>query len=272
MASTDRPIELPHRCNQLVERSSVLDTTERIKRYRASKAIFLVALESLGRLPSKMESVDSLTKSPEYLLWSPSSSNQILWITGAPGTGKTSFARSALLDLMKNRHDSKKREAVCVMASHSSVRQPSASADLYMPLGILRSLIGQILHHDHDRIPLVQASLHGRKNITKSTGPTLQQLLSQSNIQVEQLWPVFRTVLDVAPSHELVVLLDEVDTIPAEVRSDFLGNIREIWEDSSSNHNRWKKLLITSRPYADICASLEGIPLIDQDTERKRRV
>ena len=169
---------------------------------------------------------------------------------------------------MDNLHDGHRLEVVhffCSTAKSESRWNPLSTAP-----DILRSLIGQLLDHDIGRIATTQDILKRNQEATNNSSPTLRELLSDTHIGTEHLWQILGYVLGADEGPRIVFVLDDFHVIPVEARPGFLKRIRELWDSLRSLPRLPIKLLVTSRPYADISASLEGVPMIDQDTERKR--
>ena len=216
-----------------------------------------------------LENFEPIINSPEYITWSASCSSDILWYVGPPRVGKTTLARYITLKPNENPHNGHQLEVVyffCSTAISGPHRRPRNTTP-----DILRSFIGQLLDHDNDRITTIQDLLKSREEATKEPSPILRELLADSDTETEQLWQVLSDILGVAETLGMVFVLDDIHTISVDSRPEFLKNIRALWDSLRLLHRSPIKLLVTSRPYADISVSLEGIPRIDQDTERKRK-
>lgn len=178
------------------------------------------------------------------------------------------LARYVALDFIDNPHDGNQLEVVHFFCS--TARSEPRWNPLNSNPDILRSLIGQLLDHDNGRITSVQDILREREKSTNDPSPMMRELLSDTYMGTERLWQLLSDILVVAEASGIVIVLDDFHVTPVEARPVFLRKIRELWDSLQLVPRLPIKLLVTSRPYPDISAGLEGVLMIDQDTERKR--
>ena len=203
-------------------------------------------------------SLDWFIRSPEYSEWQSSNSPSLLWHPGLPGSGKTTLLRQVLVQLLEEQRFRGKRDIAYMFCISGTT---SATA-------VLRSIIGQILNKDHDRIDLVRSSLI---NFDVAYERIIYQSFAlNSDIAQGQLWNLLYHVLFVRPGQETLIFIDAIDEIRDEDRSEFVKNLRSMWDALLLAKIFVVRFLIAGRPYADIQENLDNVPWIDQDTERKR--
>ena len=170
-----------------------------------------------------------VAESVEYLNWTSSCSNMILWHTFPPGSGKTMLAQFAVHDLMKNRRDRHQRQVVHAFCSTlPEVIRASGLESSGPSTDVLRFLIGQLLYHNSDRNLSAWSSLDTSRLQKRDNSATCGPLIGLDS-PPEELWSLFRDTLAATSAQETFLILDGIEALPSGSRSEFLGSVRKQW-------------------------------------------
>ncbi|KAL8744463.1 MAG: hypothetical protein Q9190_003292 [Brigantiaea leucoxantha] len=175
----------------------------------------------------------------QYRRWlGPSPSDNILWLTGFPGSGKTYLA-SFIVDDLKQAHGSSRTPVTYFYCDYRQVEIHSAAY-------ILSSLLKQLVFSMY---PLPQPLLDLFSSYQRGT----------DSIAKPRLADVWRVFLIVAQTFDRVfIVVDALDECDSHHRAKLLGLIPEITSSV--------RLLITSRYEADIVRKLRSYPQLALST------
>ncbi|ENH72595.1 Serine/threonine-protein phosphatase 6 regulatory ankyrin repeat subunit C [Fusarium oxysporum f. sp. cubense race 1] len=175
-------------------------------------------------------------RSDNYLKWHESQEDGLLWIKGVPGSGKSVVAASMIHKLSQ--------EEIPVL--YFFFRQ-IVDAN-HRPINLLRDWLDQILIY----CPELQAILKAY----------LDECRELDSISIDELWRHLRTALASVPKVYCVAdALDEMD----DGNSEFIKQLAELghWTPSSV------KVLLTSRPTANVEAAMRGMRFFDLRLDEK---
>ncbi|EXM09882.1 ankyrin repeat-containing domain protein [Fusarium oxysporum II5] len=175
-------------------------------------------------------------RSDNYLKWHESQEDGLLWIKGVPGSGKSVVAASMIQKLSQ--------EEIPVL--YFFFRQ-IVDAN-HRPINLLRDWLDQILIY----CPELQAILK----------VYLDECRELDSISIDELWRHLRTALASVPKIYCVAdALDEMD----DGNSEFIKQLAELghWTPSSV------KVLLTSRPTANVEAAMRGMRFFDLRMDEK---
>ncbi|KAF9767657.1 hypothetical protein IL306_015141, partial [Fusarium sp. DS 682] len=174
--------------------------------------------------------------SENYLKWHESQEDGLLWIKGIPGSGKSVVAASMIHKLSQ--------EEVPVL--YFFFRQ-IVDAN-HRPINLLRDWLDQILVY----CPPLQSTLKAYVDEGRSL----------DSISINELWRHLKTALASIPRVYCVAdALDEMD----DGNSEFISQLAELghWKPSCV------KVLLTSRPTANVEAAMRGMKSLDLRMEEK---
>ncbi|KAJ4261628.1 hypothetical protein NW762_007061 [Fusarium torreyae] len=177
-----------------------------------------------------------LHRSENYRNWHESPEHGLLWIKGVPGSGKSVAAAAMIHNLSQ--------EDVPVL--YFFFRQ-IVDAN-HRPINLVRDWLDQILEY----CPPLQATLSNY----------VDQSRSLDSISIDELWRLLKTALESIPRVYCIVdALDEMD----DGNSDFITQLADLgcWRPSSV------KVLLTSRPTANVEAAMRGAKFLDVRMEEK---
>ncbi|KAH7270720.1 ankyrin repeat-containing domain protein [Fusarium redolens] len=177
-----------------------------------------------------------IRRSENYLKWHESQEDGLLWIKGVPGSGKSVVAASMIHKLSQ--------EEIPVL--YFFFRQ-IVDAN-HRPINLLRDWLDQILIY----CPPLQATLKAY----------VDECRDLDSISTDELWRHLRTALASIPQVYCVAdALDEMD----HGNSEFVNQLAELgnWKPSSV------KVLLTSRPTANVEAAMRGMEFIDLRMDEK---
>ncbi|KAJ5987698.1 hypothetical protein N7481_002908 [Penicillium waksmanii] len=175
-------------------------------------------------------------QSPEYIPWSSSSCNDLLWVPADPGCGKSVLSRSIIEDFCEI---SSPEVTVCYFFFKDNDEQNQLASELCSVLHQLFSQRPQLLCH----------ALPPRGN----NGEKLRQ-------EVDELWRIFTTAVLSDNYCKTVCIFDALD----ECRGiDQNRLIQKLWSfhrlSRPLTQDTWLRFLVTSRPYDDIQNSFRAI-------------
>jgi hypothetical protein len=215
------------------------------------------------------------TSSPEYLAWISSNKTTMLWHVGPPRTGKTMNMLNLIFQLENQSRLGVENIVAFVFLEGSNDLRLSRGAD-QVALTALRQICGQILGQDNDRILTVQRHYEASttQQDTSKTHKSISSLLdyTDDNITSHQLWEFLKLILEAKPSHQTCICIDGLDKMEPHVRSSFLRELRNLWIKLGKIPWLVTRILVASRYEQDISQLLKDVPLIDQDTERRRKL
>jgi hypothetical protein len=177
-----------------------------------------------------------LHRSENYQHWYQNSEDGLLWIKGVPGSGKSVVAANMIHKLSQ--------EQVPVL--YFFFRQIIDAN--HRPINLLRDWLDQIILY----CPPLQSVLRTYVN----------DLRSLDSVSIDELWKHLKTALSSIPRVYCVAdALDEMD----DENSDFITQLAELgcWKPSSV------KVVLTSRPTANVEAAMRGVKSIDIRMEEK---
>ena len=160
---------------------------------------------------------------PSYRSWLKPDGPHLLWITGAPGMGKTVLA-SFVIDQMRLNQS---HIMTCFFFwDDKYALQKNAVA-------LLRGILSQIFHHRQD------LSIHALTSWRDTAGKAFEE--------ASVLWRICTACFDDPLLGELVCVLDALDECQTSERSQLMKWIAEYFKNRPPSTNR-VKLILTSRP------------------------
>jgi hypothetical protein len=120
-------------------------------------------------------------------------------------------------------------------------------------IAFLQTLLDRIFRRDPSRFDSEDSSDSGLKKILDAPP--------------RDLWDALKAAFNAEPEQKLSIIIDGLDKIE-EPKTEFIKGLREFVEVLLER--RWKpKVLLTSRPRADVKEILDGLLYIEYDKERK---
>ena len=160
---------------------------------------------------------------PSYRSWLKPDGPHLLWVTGAPGMGKTVLA-SFIIDQMRLYHS---HTATCFFFwDDKYALQKNAVA-------LLRGILFQIFHHRQN------LSIHALNSWRDTAGKAFEE--------ASVLWRICTACFDDPSLGKLVCILDALDECQPSERSQLMKWITQYFKNRPPNTNR-VKLIFTSRP------------------------
>jgi hypothetical protein len=212
----------------------------------------------MERLKIDPEDFNWFMNLPEYLKWSFPGSDTLLWYADQPGSGKTTLLQNLALKLQDRQWDNRDIIVAHFFRPESTMAEQFTSESNILPVTVLRSIVFQLLDKAHDRIPL---GLRKR----------LEDLLSNDNPKSEELWELVCDVIKATPDKEMHIIIDGIDYIHPEAQSEFLKRLLKLWNALPSEPAIVAKFLIAGSPSPEIRDILRGVPVINENIERKRQ-
>jgi hypothetical protein len=212
-------------------------------------------------------------RSPEYKMWLSCEGPDILWISGPPNSGKTQAFVEVLNDISSRRFDRSSELIPAVYFCRKELQNPDNS-NSHGKLSnlrsgndnLLRSIIAQIMMINVQRASSFRRAIinSSRDQASASFLAFVEETNSLDGI-FEHLWELFRQALEyLSPEYVFIDGLDKLDE-----RTTLLRKLLSHWQPSKSGTRT--KLLVTARPYIDIQRDLADVPVIDENSERKRK-
>jgi hypothetical protein len=197
--------------------------------------------------PAIEESLEWLSKSPEYETWKNNKSSASLWLHGAPGDGKTFAAAYVLKSLSRQLIYTKKRLVASIFCS-------SNDSDI----GLVTALALQLILQDKDQAYAAQEIM------------AITDFQKNKHVDKEidrNMWKLLETLIITGPNYETVIIIDGIDELSISMRTSFLENFCAL--QANIQGSMVIRVLISSRPYPDIKKVLGHYPNIERDKERK---
>ncbi|KAJ6041392.1 uncharacterized protein N7446_010721 [Penicillium canescens] len=174
-------------------------------------------------------------QSPEYIRWSGSSRNDLLWVSADPGCGKSVLSRS-MIDCLEI---SCPEVTICYFFFKDNHEQNHLALALCSVLHQLFSQRPQLLRH---AIPSWE------KN-----GEKLRQ-------EVDELWRIFTTAVLSDELQKTICIFDALDECREIDQNRLIEKLQSFHRLSRPRTPaNWLKFLVTSRPYDDIQNSFRAI-------------
>ena len=185
-----------------------------------------------------------------YTSWLIEDSPQVLWLSGAPGIGKTMISTFLVDELAQLAERSSQMTLAYYFCDDKNERRRTATA-------ILRGLLLQLLRQ--------------RPVLFKYIQPDFQLSGKSLYTNFHALWRIFDSIVKDPEASEVFCLIDALDECEKESRQLFLTNFTKLF-CSLQSKTRVFKFIITSRRENDILESLSaaspGIQNIQVDTGR----
>ncbi|KAJ5712190.1 hypothetical protein N7493_008658 [Penicillium malachiteum] len=175
-------------------------------------------------------------QSPEYIRWSESSCNDLLWVSADPGCGKSVLSRSIIEDCLET---SSPEVTICYFFFKDNDEQNHLAPALCSVLHQLFSQRPQLLCH---AIPSWEKS-----------GEKLRQ-------EVDELWRIFTSAALADGFCKIICILDALDECREIDQNRLIEKLQSFHRlPHSQTQDTWLKYLVTSRPYDDIQNSFQAI-------------
>ncbi|KAJ5297125.1 uncharacterized protein N7443_008018 [Penicillium atrosanguineum] len=175
-------------------------------------------------------------QSAEYIRWSKSSGNDLLWVSADPGCGKSVLSRSIIEDFFEA---SCPEVTTCYFFFKDNDEQNHLALALCSVLHQLLSQRPQLIRH---AIP------YWEKN-----GEKLRQ-------EVDELWRIFTTAVLFDKSCKTICIFDALDECHETDRNQLIEKLQSFFRLSHPHiEDTWLKCLVTSRPYSDIQNNFRAI-------------
>ncbi|KAJ5547283.1 hypothetical protein N7494_004868 [Penicillium frequentans] len=169
------------------------------------------------------------SQSAEYIRWSESSYNDLLWVSADPGCGKSVLSRSIIDDYLEM---SRLEVTICYFFFKDNEDQNRLASALCSVLHQLFSQRPQLLRH---AIPSWE------KN-----GEKLQQ-------EVDELWRIFTTAALSNEICKIICIFDALDECRETDQNRLIEKLQSFHRlPHLHTEDTWLKYLVTSRPYDDI--------------------
>ncbi|KAJ5654822.1 hypothetical protein N7490_001825 [Penicillium lividum] len=174
-------------------------------------------------------------QSAEYIRWSKSSCNDLLWVSADPGCGKSVLSRSIIEDFEVPCPE----VTICYFFFKDNDEQNHLALALCSVLHQLFSQRPQLLRH---AIP------YWEKN-----GEKLRQ-------EVDELWRIFTTAVLSDGSYKTICIFDALDECHENDRNRLIEKLQSFHRlPHPQTQDTWLKYLVTSRPYGDIQNNFRAI-------------
>ena len=213
-------------------------------------------------------------KNVDFAQWSSASYSQALWLSGPPERNLHQVS-SYIVDQEKNRVIEIQRLVLYFFCSALIRRQPIIAV-------FIRTLLSQIVCSlpRHKRISTVRSLLRNlhelifrekgspnwkELNLRKGDSPdeTIEKILKGPS---NELWAALRVALADEEQRELLVVIDGLDNVEDQ-KIEFLKGVRGFVTHLLGKTSK-VKILLTSRPQAEIKEVFDGLPCIEYDKER----
>jgi hypothetical protein len=171
--------------------------------------------DNLRKNPHFEESLELITKSPEYLQWTEKSPSTLLWLHDLQDTGKT----TTIFYIVKRIEEQNVRLASVIISRNYGIHEVTE-------VKLVASLIIQLFPYDE-----------------------IQHLAMQLNpktVTALKLWDLLEKLIENFKG-EIVIIIDALDLVSKDVRSSFLQNFLKIQATFKNN-----RVLISSRFDKDI--------------------
>jgi hypothetical protein len=204
-----------------------------------------------------MRGIEWFSESPEFNQWNHESG--LLWLSGGPGSGKTTLS-FYLWDSLKRNHKFATNEDIAVffMKNRSAPIENQVAE-------ILSAIVYQLLQSNQERLELV---------IQKCPVPKLARQptpASPTPSLLDELWDILFISIMAIPTCPTTLIIDGLDQLGNEVaRQTFCNNLLRLQIEIATKGIRGFKIFITARPYNDIKKALAGVLTVERDKERQR--
>ncbi|PNP78957.1 hypothetical protein FNYG_07822 [Fusarium nygamai] len=159
-----------------------------------------------------------ITETSAFRDWRDQSTSRILWISGAPGAGKTTASRFLIEHLrrwlQKNRVSAGKESTVAFFFCAS--RQWLRNSDVQ----IAQSLLYQVLSHNNSLF----------RYLSHSDMETICSI-DRANAEPHIVWRLLTTVFQRSPDLNFWILIDAIDELQDQSRFDFIRRLRHLVSD-----------------------------------------
>jgi len=208
----------------------------------------------------------------DFRQWSDADHSRVLWLSG-PSQCNIHHVSSYIVNQEKKRASETDHWILHFFCS-------TAIMETSIITSFVHTLLTQIVYSSpiDKRILIIRSFLHRllvgifRKEVAPNWGfteedspdTTIQKIL---DAPASELFAALGTVLDDEKERELSVVIDGLDKVEHQ-RREFTESVRAFVERLQQRTLK-VKVLVTSRPLAEIKALLDGLPCIEHDKERK---
>jgi hypothetical protein len=211
----------------------------------------------------------------DFRQWSAASGPQVLWLSGPPECDIHQVS-SYIVDQEKNRTSKTQYFVLYFFCSTAARKKPIAVI-------FIHTLLDQIIScsSTNKRILIVRRFLHSllegafkkeripnweRRGFDEKDSPdtNIKKIL---NAPANELWAALEAVLGDEEQRGLSVVVDGLDKVEHQ-RGEFIGGVRAFVEHLQQRTSK-VKILLTSRPLAEIKDLFDGLSCIEHDRERK---
>ena len=215
-----------------------------------------------------------ISKNMDFEQWHHTNGSEVLWLSG-PAECHISDASSCIVDLMKEKPSQSQHLVLYFFCSTASSEDPIAI-----------TFVSTIIHQLACRLPrlkgefstvflrtLLDAILRGeplsnmkrsRFKTNDSVEETVEKILEPVS---SRYWGALRAVMGIERGIELSLIIDGLDKIEYQ-KYEFIRELRVFTEDLRERPST-TRVLLTSRPQAEIKQILDQLPSIEYDRERK---
>ena len=218
-----------------------------------------ITLPSRFRLPDQIgrsldnvteESLEWFLKSPEFESWVSTDDSSHLWLHGLPDSDKSTVATYVRRLLSESESDSREKDIASIFCSREK--------DIETEIKMVWSLASQL----SCRIDRASAK-HNELALPDITRGSFGDELARD------LWKLLEQLILLLPEDEAILILDGIDEVPADTRSQFLLSLLRL--ERNLRGKAITRILISSRDYPDIREALSHYPSIERGKEWKSR-